>query len=186
MCRYAFSGPYKSHYACFACRKAFKQPPIEDYLDSRGRSYVYKQLLQVGSNQKSLHLCEQELGHRLSDLEDEYRNATRKCPKCGGEMVDMGLDFKPPIQKDEKAWKTLQGMYRIGHAFHTCGCNGPGWIPQSTSDYRSYLSSMRKHYEEQFKQIQMTNDLSAETKKEAIEYWTIRIGAIESEQKDVG
>ena len=25
MCRYGMSGPYKPHYACFACRRAFKQ-----------------------------------------------------------------------------------------------------------------------------------------------------------------
>jgi len=25
MCRYAFKGPYKRHYACFDCRKAFKR-----------------------------------------------------------------------------------------------------------------------------------------------------------------
>ena len=186
MCRYAFAGPYKRHYACFTCRKAFKQPSIEDYLDSRGRGYVYKQLRQVLSNQKSLHLCEQELGHRLSDLEDEYRNATRKCPECSGEMVDMGLDFKPPVQNDVKAWKTLQGMYRIGHAFHTCGCNGPGWIPQSTSDYRSYLSSTKKQYEEQLAFVQRSNSLSLGGTKEAVDYWISRIEAIESEQKNVG
>jgi hypothetical protein len=27
MCRYAISGPYKPHYACFKCRRAFKQWP---------------------------------------------------------------------------------------------------------------------------------------------------------------
>jgi hypothetical protein len=26
MCRYALSGPYRDHYACFACRKSFKWP----------------------------------------------------------------------------------------------------------------------------------------------------------------
>ena|SRR5579862_4269749 len=25
MCRYAYSGPYKEHFACFQCRKTFKQ-----------------------------------------------------------------------------------------------------------------------------------------------------------------
>ncbi len=26
MCRYALNGPYRDHYACFACRKSFKWP----------------------------------------------------------------------------------------------------------------------------------------------------------------
>lgn len=31
MCRYAFKGPYKRHFACFACRKGFKRPPLTDW-----------------------------------------------------------------------------------------------------------------------------------------------------------
>jgi hypothetical protein len=186
MCRYASSGPYKSHYACFSCRKAFKQPPIKDYLDSRGRGYVYKQLQHLWANKKALQLREQELGHRLSDLEAEYRNATHKCPECGGEMIDMGLDFKPPRQTDAKAWKTLHGMHRVGHVFHTCGCNGPGWIPKSTTDYRNYLASRKMGYEEQLERIQNASTLSPEGKKEAGEYWISRIEAIEQELMSVG
>ncbi|HMP03538.1 MAG TPA: hypothetical protein PKC45_13660 [Gemmatales bacterium] len=30
MCRYADYGPYKRHFACFSCRKAFKRLPFED------------------------------------------------------------------------------------------------------------------------------------------------------------
>lgn len=186
MCRYGMSGPYKRHYACFVCRKAFKQAPIEDYLESRGRGYVYKQLQQLWASQKALQRREHELGHRLSDLEEEYRNATHKCPECGVEMIDMGLDFKPPPQSDVKAWKTLHGMYRVGHTFHTCGCIGPGWIPNSTSDYRSYLASTKKHYEEQLERAQEASTLSPERKREAAEFWTRRIAAINQEQMRVG
>lgn len=186
MCRYAMSGPYKSHFACFTCRKAFKQPPIEDHLDSHGLGYVYKQLQTLRYNTKALQRCEKQLGHCLTDLENEFQSVTHRCSECGDPMIDMGLDFKPPKQSDAKAWKRLQGMYRVGHAFQTCGCNGPGWIPQSTSDYRSYLVSMKKQYEEQVKQIQKNHNLSPEAKQAAAEYWTVRISAIETEQKNVG
>ena len=30
MCRYAMSGPYKEKFACFECRKVFRQPPLCD------------------------------------------------------------------------------------------------------------------------------------------------------------
>lgn len=177
MCRYALSGPYKPHYVCFECRKAFKQPPIEDYLAVRGRGYVYKQLRLIWGNESFLKLRESELGWRLADLEEEYRNATHKCPECGSSMIDMGLDLKAPKQSDAKAWKILESMYRVGHAFHTCGCNGPGWVPKSTNDYRAYLSRRRSHYEEQIRYAHKSN-----SDPEAIEYWASRINAIDREQ----
>jgi len=34
MCRYAFTGPYKRHFACFRCRKGFKRPPVADRVAS--------------------------------------------------------------------------------------------------------------------------------------------------------
>ena len=33
MCRYGLYGPYKQHYACFDCRKAFKRYPDSDLAD---------------------------------------------------------------------------------------------------------------------------------------------------------
>lgn len=36
MCRYA-NKAYKPHYVCFACRKQFKRPPLEDVLAQQGR-----------------------------------------------------------------------------------------------------------------------------------------------------
>ena len=185
MCRYGISGPYKCHYVCFACRKAFKQPPIEDYLDSRGLGYVFRQLRFLWANESVLRLRETELGHRLADLEQEYRDATHKCPECRGEMIDMGLDFKPPRQSDAKAWNTLHGMYRVGHAFHTCGCYGPGWIPTSTSDYRHYLESMRKHYEQQLQQVRSSSTLSGDERQAESEYWTSRLDAIDREPTSI-
>lgn len=100
-------------------------------------------------------------------------------------MIDMGLDFKPPKQSDAKAWKTLQDMYRVGHAFRTCGCDGPGWIPKSTSDYRKYLASQKKHYEEQLEQARKSSKLLPEGKNEAVRYWTSRIEAIDRELMSV-
>ncbi|MBB03615.1 MAG: hypothetical protein CMJ47_13290 [Planctomyces sp.] len=76
-------------------------------------------------------------------------------------------------------------MYRVGHAFHTCGCNGPGWIPKSTNDYLIYLVSKRQHYEEQLAAIEQSDELTPEGKKEAAEYWTTRIQAIDREQRSM-
>lgn len=35
MCRYGIYGPYKDHYACFSCRKAFKQAARSGDADAR-------------------------------------------------------------------------------------------------------------------------------------------------------
>ena len=76
-------------------------------------------------------------------------------------------------------------MYRVGHAFHTCGCNGPGWIPQSTSDYCNYLASTRKHYLERLELVQKSTTLSPEEKKAGTTYWSNRIQAIDQEKNGV-
>ncbi len=183
MCRYGDYGPYKSHFACFACRKAFKQPPIVEWLAMQGLDYAYSQLSRVWWKKKRLRKREEELGVRLDDLCEMY--AARPCPQCGEQMADMGLDFRPPRHADKKAWRILQGMYRVGHAFHTCGCNGPGWIPSSPADYRRYLESRRKAYNEQLEQMQSASDRTTEEKHEAGIYWSDRIARIEVELKSL-
>ena len=184
MCRYAISGPHKCHYACFSCRKAFKQPPIDDYFASRGQNRnAYAELAEVWRTGDKYELQRREsvLKARLEELEGEYRAAVRKCPECGEPMVDMGLDFKAPRQADAKAWRIVQGMCKTGHAFHTCGCVGPGWIPQSSSDYSAYLEKYKSIYSNELRFVQNRQDLANERKKEAAEYWATRIEAIELE-----
>lgn len=185
MCRYAFRGPYKIHYVCFSCRKGFKQPSIEDYLDSIDLGYAYRELRFLPERRSVLKNREAELGHHLADLIERYNDVIRKCPECGAPMADVGRDLKTPRQSDVKAWKAIQGLYRVGHAFHTCGCDGPGWIPQTPSEYRDYLATQKKHYEEQLAQVPDASWLSAEAKKEAIERWRNRIEAIEQEQANM-
>jgi hypothetical protein len=69
----------------------------------------------------------------------------------------------------------------VGHAFHTCGCNGPGWIPKSAADYRHYLESRKAEYKRQLGYKQNATDLPPDTKHEAVEYWASRIKAIDGE-----
>lgn len=181
MCRYAIRGPYKSHFVCFSCRKAFKQPPISDWLAVRGRGFAYDELHRLWSDRPSLERLESALGIRLADLENEYRDAGQRCPECDEPMIDMGLDFKAPKQSDDKAWRNLRGMYRVGHAFHTCGCNGPGYIPTSTADYRRYLDDKRDAYAAELRRVRESTNLSSEAKREAGDHWLHGIAAIDAE-----
>jgi hypothetical protein len=90
MCRYAIRGPYKIHYACFDCRKAFKQPSIEDWLAVRDRGFLYRELSVLLHNKPRLKQREIELGVTLDGLYAEYRGAAFKCPECDCPMADLG------------------------------------------------------------------------------------------------
>lgn len=186
MCRYAFAGPYKEHYVCFKCRKAFKQPPISDWLAVRGRGHIYDELLVLWSKSGELQRREEELGVRLSALQEEFGTAARICPEYQAPMINMGLDFKPPRQADEKAWRLLHGMYRAGHEFRSCGCMAYGFIPQSTADYRAYLQSRQVGYRKQLEYAQESTQLSTARKKETCDYWADRIDRIDAELAKLG
>jgi hypothetical protein len=71
-------------------------------------------------------------------------------------------------------------MFRIGHVFHTCGCDGPGFIPKSTADYRHYLDERRRVYLLQMNRIQNSTELSTTAKREAGDYWLNRISLVDA------
>ncbi|WP_165247064.1 hypothetical protein [Paludisphaera soli] len=100
MCRYGFH-QYRDHFACFSCRKAFKQDQWEA---PEGETWL-----------------------RGSRRIPVSRRAP--CPDCTRPMVDMGLDFKAPPRADRKAWSILESLARAGVTFHNCGCGGPGFRP---------------------------------------------------------
>ena len=181
MCRYAMHGPYKRHFVCFSCRKAFKQPPIVDFLAVQGLGYAYVELSRIRHHAPSLERRERELNLTLAGIESKFIDITHNCPECSELMIDMGLDFKTPRQSDTKAWRNLHGMYRVGHAFHTCGCDGPGWIPVSTSDYVNYLASRKRVYLTELARAQKSSELDADQRRDAAMHWQSRIDALEAE-----
>ena len=179
MCRYAFKR-YKPHYACFDCQKSFKQPNILDWLTVRDKGYIYRELFRMQSHPPILERMECELGVRLSDLESEYANSAFLCPECKNPMANMGLDFKPPRKTDVSTWRSFKTMYRVGHCFHTCGCNGIGLIPQSLSELKAYLTERRDAFLVQFNLID-TRARDVETRTMARSHWMFQIARIDSE-----
>ncbi|MCC9604219.1 hypothetical protein LOC67_27005 [Stieleria sp. JC731] len=177
MCRYAVSGPYKLHFACFDCRTAFKQPSIDDWLAVRGKGYVYRELRDCTWNDLRLSERERELGFRLADLQSEYREAIFKCPNCGNPMADLGRDWRPPRRADVKAWRALAGVYALGHAFHSCGCDGPGFIPSTPSEYVYYLTERLDDAVQSLHQWEMS---SADHAADACVWWRTRIAKIQA------
>ncbi|WP_290963111.1 hypothetical protein [Flavobacterium sp.] len=87
-----------------------------------------------------------------------------KCPECGELMANMGLDFESPKKDDLKKWEHLKSLYSVGITFHSCGCGGPGYIPNSKEKLIEHFEEIKKTY---FKNMEFwRNRVEPETKKE--------------------
>jgi hypothetical protein len=56
-------------------------------------------------------------------------------------MADMGLDFKPPKQRDVEHWGVVEFLFRKGFAYNSCGCSGPGYRPSRWDEVPAFLKS---------------------------------------------
>lgn len=76
----------------------------------------------------------------------EKETVSAKCPECGELTANMGLDFKSPKKEDIKAWKYLKTLYTVGITYHSCGCSGPGYIPNTTEKLIEYFEEKKQNY----------------------------------------
>ncbi|MEM7114981.1 MAG: hypothetical protein AAF614_21265 [Chloroflexota bacterium] len=120
-------------------------------------------------------------GITLRQIEQNYIDRVSKCPECGEHMADLGLDFKAPKKKDVKAWQIIQGMYEIGHAFHTCGCNGFGYVPKNIRQYQDYLAKRLAEYNARLHAASRRFHTEPAAKEAAIDYWRLKISKVEQE-----
>ena len=127
MCRYAFH-TYKSHFACFTCRKAFKKVALDDYVEHIGLKAAYTKILAAFHSPPRRRKVEAELGISYEQLRDRYLSDVSVCPQCQGQMAAMGLDFRSPPKHDVEAWSIIQELHEHGFAFKGCGCN-VGYTP---------------------------------------------------------
>ena len=143
MCRYAVH-TYKSHFACFSCRKAFKKTALDDYVEHVGLKAAYEKILAVYGSPPQRRKIEAKLGISYDEIEERYLSDVSICPQCGERMAPMGLDFRPPPKRNEEAWDIIRTLYEHGCAFTGCGCSVgytpparkaelPGWLKQHTT-----------------------------------------------------
>lgn len=79
-------------------------------------------------------------------------------------MADMGLDFESPKKDDLKKWEHIKSLYSVGITFHSCGCSGPGYIPNSKEKLIEYFEDIKETY---FKNLDFwRNRIEPSTKKE--------------------
>jgi hypothetical protein len=118
---------YKQHFACMTCRKAFRKPPIADYIERSPLRAAYLRLCRATS--ASARAQEEEAsGITLEQIHARYLSDVSTCPQCGAPMASMGMDFRPPPQRAEEAWSIIRTLYEHGFAFKGCGCD-VGYVP---------------------------------------------------------
>lgn len=104
---------------------------------------------------------------------DTKQTVEAKCPQCSQLMANMGLDFASPKKDNVKAWSHLKTLYSVGITFHSCGCSGPGYIPNSTEKLKEYFEDIKKNY---FKNLDFWRQRtepsnSAETDRDKSKNW---------------
>lgn len=126
MCRYGLTS-YKSHFVCFACRKMFRKAPPGDY--RRHNHITIRPPLREDG--RRMNRAEMLAAHNAAyrDFLWQYRAAVSTCPQCGGGMNELGLDFRPPPQRDVEAWQIIAHLYERNFRFFGCGCGGVGYAP---------------------------------------------------------
>ena len=86
----------------------------------------------------------------------------------------MGLDFESPKKHDIKQWKHIQNLYKVGITFHSCGCSGPGYIPQDIQTLVAYFEEILKEYHKQLvfwrNRIEPTTNSAIQIEKS--KHWT--------------
>lgn len=92
--------------------------------------------------------CRKTFKRRLMyDIERGEKSVKEaKCPECGELMANMGLDFESPKKDDVKKWEHIKSLYSVGVTFHSCGCSGPGYIPNSKDKIIEYFENLRDTY----------------------------------------
>lgn len=181
MCRYGFK-TYKPHYVCFDCRKTFKQSILEDIVIQNGdwNSYIQAYLNYDSEKSTKFRTDNPKLINRL---EKQYRNKKYKCPDCSSEMNNIGLDFKAPKKDKIKEWGIVKSMHTLGKTFHTCGCDGPGYIPQNSVDYLNYLERIKSEYEKRLNERE--KEFSESEIIEYLNYWNAKLKSITREIKKI-
>ena len=92
--------------------------------------------------------CHKTFKRRLKkDIKDGIESVYEaKCPQCGELMANMGLDFESPKMEDLKKWEHIKSLYSVGITFHSCGCSGPGYIPNSKEKLIEHFEQLKTSY----------------------------------------
>jgi DNA-directed RNA polymerase subunit RPC12/RpoP len=104
----------------------------------------------------------------LSDINrGQATGVAAKCPQCSSLTAYMGYDFESPKKNDLKAWAHIKSLYSVGITFFSCGCTGPGYIPNSKEKLIQYFEDLKGDYAKEIefwrKRIEPVNERSIQS-----------------------
>jgi DNA-directed RNA polymerase subunit RPC12/RpoP len=79
---------------------------------------------------------------KISSVWENYEEkdySGQKCPECGDMMTRMGHDFQAPRKQNKNQWRKLRLLVAAGITFNSCGCEGPGYRPQTLSEAKNRI-----------------------------------------------
>lgn len=110
---------------------------------------------------------------------DDKRSVEAKCPQCGELMANMGLDFESPKKNDIKKWNHTKSLYTVGITFHSCGCSGPGYIPNTNEKLAAYFQELIQEYHRQLtfwrERIAPTNEAEINREKSKHSHFIMQV-----------
>jgi len=77
---------------------------------------------------------------------DDKRTVEANCPQCRQFMANMGLDFPSPKKDNIKEWQHIKSLYSVGITYHSCGCTGPGYIPNTKEKLIEYFEELKREF----------------------------------------
>jgi DNA-directed RNA polymerase subunit RPC12/RpoP len=82
--------------------------------------------------------CRKAFKRRLhADVDPDGEWRAPRCPECGGEVVSMGVGFRPPRRQQVGQWRRLAALAAEGATFLCCG---GAKQPRSALDFQQFLA----------------------------------------------
>ena len=135
----------------------------------------------IFTNRKESRLYTIPKTDQIKELVSAIENRVIRCPECRNVMADLGKDFKAPKKSAVKEWKIVESLFKTGKCFHSCGCDGIGYIPKNPKDYEMYLKTVMKDYQESLVSCQKRSMDEFPDKIDEINYWSGQIQKIKTE-----
>ncbi|WP_395142485.1 hypothetical protein [Armatimonas sp.] len=71
------------------------------------------------------------------------------CPDCHQPLTDMGKDFKAPRRNATAQWAKAEALVKNRVRFSSCGCGGPGPMPQRLNEVEAFVEARTQSATEQ-------------------------------------
>ena len=123
------------------------------------------------------HICKQHLAcfacRKVWRQERVDEAIAPLCPDCHQLLTDMGKDFKAPRRDATKQWAKAEALIKNGIRFSSCGCGGPGPMPQRLNEVEAFVEARAQSATEQVAE-QARQERQRRKRERMLEIWNRR------------